>query len=264
MSDRSKTVECAKHGQGAATFVCQHLVLGVRCGYHCSTRDPSDPWPDAWCSACNEVLEREGAWNPTSEAFADVRLACSGCYEDHRARNETPTGPLRDRGGLSPENWSQFRHAAVHACQQRQDAAIEQWQITSYARWRRDGPRLWFLDPTLPDLVCDNVVVGSWSANTRTWMWAWANDGLEPDERPDIGRLQAFGLVRDIDELHEAHWEAEESAGWEMTAVASELLGAQAIYRAPMGHIRLFLLLRNLRRKDSPRGGQVMSGFVGS
>lgn len=248
MSDRTKTVECDKHGKGAATFICRHLAFGVRCGYHCSTDDPDDPWPDAWCSGCDEVLEREGgAWNDASEEFAGVSLACSGCYEDHKARNETLSGPLRDRGELPEDVWAAFLHDAVHATQRRQDEAIARWHFTSHAKWRRDGSLFRFLDPELPDLVCEAVVVGSWSKNTETWLWSWANDHLSPEDRGDIGRLHYFGHARNVEELREPHWPAEEAAGWEMAAIASEFLGADAVYRAPMDHLGLFLLLRNIR-----------------
>ncbi len=168
MSDRTKTVQCDKHGKGAATFICRHLAFGVKCGYHCSTDDPDDPWPDASCSGCDEVLEREGgARNDASEEFAGVTLACSGSYEDDKAWNETLSGPLRDRGELPEDVWAALLHDTVHATQRRQDEAIAQWQFTSHAKWRRDGALFRFLDPELPDLVCEVVVVGSWSASTR-------------------------------------------------------------------------------------------------
>ena len=33
MSDQSKVVECERHGEGFATFTCQHLPSGIACGY---------------------------------------------------------------------------------------------------------------------------------------------------------------------------------------------------------------------------------------
>jgi len=36
----------------------------------------------AWCSACDEVLMREGEWNDVSEAHADIKLVCEFCFAD--------------------------------------------------------------------------------------------------------------------------------------------------------------------------------------
>lgn len=42
----------------------------------------------AWCSACDEVLLKEGGeWNDKSEAFAGVSILCEGCFETIRAKN---------------------------------------------------------------------------------------------------------------------------------------------------------------------------------
>lgn len=41
----------------------------------------------AWCAACDEVLEREGEWNDRSEAFAGIRPVCRGCYREMKALN---------------------------------------------------------------------------------------------------------------------------------------------------------------------------------
>lgn len=88
MSERDKPVQCRRHGDSHATFVCGHLASRSLAGFH-TARDPEDPRPDAWCERCEEVLRAEGgAWNEASEAFAGIKLICAGCYDDVRARNE--------------------------------------------------------------------------------------------------------------------------------------------------------------------------------
>ena len=76
-----------KHGPATATYVCQHLVSGLALGFF-HADDPDNPYPEAWCGQCEEVLVREGGeWNDTSEAFAKVTLLCHFCYEVVRSRN---------------------------------------------------------------------------------------------------------------------------------------------------------------------------------
>lgn len=97
MSDPTKIVSCERDGQNHATFVCRHLARNAGLGFFCS-EDPDDPRPDAWCGACDEVLQREGEWNDRSEPFAHVTLICAGCYDRARLRNRAPDPVLSTRG----------------------------------------------------------------------------------------------------------------------------------------------------------------------
>ncbi len=88
---RDGRVDCSIHGLQPATFVCRHIIEGLRqnttCGFWQAT-DTTDPRPDAWCSACNEFLARHGGeWNDTTEDYAGVSLLCGSCYDLARNRN---------------------------------------------------------------------------------------------------------------------------------------------------------------------------------
>lgn len=90
MDPRDQTVECPEHGTGQATFVCSHVAAslrtGVPVGFFTSASD--NPRPDAWCSACEERLQRaDGEWTEETEAFAGVTLICGGCYDRARELN---------------------------------------------------------------------------------------------------------------------------------------------------------------------------------
>jgi hypothetical protein len=85
-------VECTKHGEGDACFICGHLPGAVGAGFfHGPSR--KDPRPDAWCARCDEVLRVEKRWNARSEAFAEITVRCSGCYDEIRERNRWIPAP---------------------------------------------------------------------------------------------------------------------------------------------------------------------------
>src|ERR1700733_7478602 len=88
MGDTSQIVICPRHGDGYATFVCQHLARAANAGFFYAGDDIR---PDAWCAECDQVLmEHRGEWNDISEAFAGITLLCSHCYDTARDRNEIP------------------------------------------------------------------------------------------------------------------------------------------------------------------------------
>ncbi len=90
MTDDSRAlVECSVHGSERPAFVCRHLDLTSRVGF-VEGFDPQNPETDlyqAWCHACDAVLEEEGEWNDRSEAFAQPRMVCRGCYREMKALN---------------------------------------------------------------------------------------------------------------------------------------------------------------------------------
>ncbi|HSR40780.1 MAG TPA: hypothetical protein VLL48_01380, partial [Longimicrobiales bacterium] len=92
MSDPDrKTVECRLHGEEGPAYVCRHLNLEEPVGF-VEGYDPDEPDVElfqAWCAACDEVLDREGEWNERSEWFAGIRLVCRACYRETRALNRT-------------------------------------------------------------------------------------------------------------------------------------------------------------------------------
>jgi hypothetical protein len=62
------------------------LVDGSGLGFYFAD-DPGNPRPDAWCRDCDAVLMEAGDWNEKSQAFADIRLLCSCCYDDVKSKN---------------------------------------------------------------------------------------------------------------------------------------------------------------------------------
>lgn len=88
MSAVDRTITCRKHGKAQATYVCQHLVRGEGLGFFCADA-PDDPYPDAWCSKCEEMrVQHGGSWAEANEQSATVTLVCHFCYEAARERNK--------------------------------------------------------------------------------------------------------------------------------------------------------------------------------
>lgn len=250
MSDPEKRVECALHGETAATFVCRHLRFGVGCGFHASADDANDPRPDAWCDVCEAAFQRYGEWNASNEP--EISLLCAGCYDTARARNMYVPAPLvAGQLEVLEAAYAELATAACERCKVRQRAAQEAWpRFRESKRWHYDDEArtLSFFDERPGTaVVADVTITGSFSTRTSSWMWAWGNDGYSAAARAAVDPVRVFGEVRGIEKLRSAHWDAEEVDGWEVTQIAADLLGASAIYRAPFDHLMVFMLLSRFR-----------------
>ena len=91
MDDESKYIECSEHGKQQATYVCQHIVQSLLDrkprGFWWSSECSENPRPDAWCSECEDLVNRVGEWNDESEGFAGVKLLCAACYDQAKEMN---------------------------------------------------------------------------------------------------------------------------------------------------------------------------------
>ena len=81
-----ETVNCDTHGPAPKTFVCQHIADGLLrhepVGFFWTIVDPDDPYPDAWCSECEERVKRTGGeWEGEALELLKPKILCGRCYE---------------------------------------------------------------------------------------------------------------------------------------------------------------------------------------
>ena len=252
MSDPTEPIFCRRHGKSTpVTFVCRHIHDGYGCGFHCA--DGADEWPDAWCDKCEAVLER-GEWTDEM-ASSDLAVLCTGCYEEARSKNRRiPAGVEPGQLATDEEAFRRLVAAAYQDCNGRQARAFERWKFDAKGHWHYDagGGAIWFFDVgDTSAITADVEIVGSFSTRSNTWMWAWGNEQSSARARANMLPVQVFGEVRGIEKLTSAQWAADVVDAWEVTQIAAVLLDAEAIYRAPMDHLRVFMLLRGIRHADA-------------
>jgi hypothetical protein len=86
MQSHRRKVNCTKHGTKDYCIICQHLGSEAGLGYYACKATAEDP-AQAWCEACDRVLEQERGWNDLADAAADWKLFCEGCYSDALGEN---------------------------------------------------------------------------------------------------------------------------------------------------------------------------------
>ncbi len=82
-------ITCVRHGdKKSEAFVCEHLITGNRLGFYFDTEEKGNPFPDAWCASCESIRQKYGGtWNEESEYLIKVKLVCSECYVEMKAKN---------------------------------------------------------------------------------------------------------------------------------------------------------------------------------
>lgn len=129
-----------------------------------------------------------------------------------------------------------------------QQAAASTFRIGSYQRffWDQDRETIEFSDMGVVKVVARIQFVGSISNKTNTWLWSWANDSVLPGIRESLWAVKAYGERNDFWQLHVSKWEADETDGWTMTAIAAKLLKAKGAYRTQDGDGFTFMVYTDI------------------
>ncbi len=126
----------------------------------------------------------------------------------------------------------------------RQEHLKQAFGLSNYERWDWDADRgaVLFSDAGVPRVVARSQLVGSVSRKTGTWVWAWADEQVEPRHRRDLDEVRLYGEHRGIWQLTTPRWQADEVDGWEMTSISAYVLQAKGAYRMPDAQLFSFAI----------------------
>lgn len=244
MTNPEQKIECPTHGEAHVAYVCGHLAHEPKQRWFCDYPSEENPWPDAWCGACNQEFRKYGEWNEKNEQILNVKLTCHCCYENFKGGSVAPLMEARS------EAWRPLVSDAVSELQAKQDLLEERFGLSRHQRWDWDQGtgEIVFSNAGIPAMSARIQFVGSISTVSDTWLWSWDNPSFNSDTVNELLTVRAFGEAENFAKLTVPKWPAEEVDGWEMTAVAAKLLNAQGCYRTPGDTGFTFMLFMDVKR----------------
>ena len=161
---------------------------------------------------------------------------------------------------MTKEQFSVFRHDAVHALIRLNKACDEQFFISKWRHWNYEleSCSLAFSEDGIPRVFACIQVVGSTSKKSGTWLWGWANQHLPAQSTEAMKKVRDFGEAEGLTELTNASTADDEHLGWAMTAIAAKVLGGKGAYRCPADNGFLYLVYMDVNfapdRLESAKG----------
>ena len=150
---------------------------------------------------------------------------------------------------MDPEQFSLFRHEAVHQLMQLNEECEKAFRISSWPQWRYDFRQgtLAFSKNDIPQVIASIQVIGTTSKSGGTWLWGWANQTLPAKVTEAAAKVYAFGQAENLPQLTQESTPDDEYLGWEMTAIAARLLGSKGAYRCPGDNGFIYVVYSSLR-----------------
>ncbi|WP_416865265.1 MAG: DUF6882 domain-containing protein [Imperialibacter sp.] len=135
---------------------------------------------------------------------------------------------------------------------ERQEICKNEFGLSTYQRWSYDQETglIEFFNGDSLMLRISYQEVGSVSKSSNTWLWAWSNSYLLENIKLDSRVVREFGERKQFERLTKNKWYADETDGWEMTAVMAYLTGAKGAYRIPGENVISFIVFTELEKID--------------
>jgi hypothetical protein len=152
---------------------------------------------------------------------------------------------------MTEDEYLAFVQTSHEYLQEQQEACRMDWCIGSFAQQELNpkAAKLVFRNPEGPRLVCPVQVTGTYSHDSRTWMWSWDNPSVDEHLRKAATIARRFGQEHGIPELTAPRWDADEADAWAMTAVTANLVQAKGAYRGENELGITFMLIMDLQRE---------------
>jgi hypothetical protein len=84
-------------------------------------------------------------------------------------------------------------------------------------------------------------VIGTFVADSGSWMWGWDHPSVPAPAAADARRVRDFGKVQGLEALTTRQIKANEEDAWLFTALAAHLGNATGAYRGPAGKAAVFM-----------------------
>ncbi|MDV3349528.1 hypothetical protein QGP82_12555 [Leptothoe sp. LEGE 181152] len=144
---------------------------------------------------------------------------------------------------MNSSSFSDLLTISMEELQLKNEAAYKIWGLGTFDRWD--------IDQEVGDLVFSNSdgvkvaapaqIIGSFSINDSSWLWAWDNPSIVDDLKIHSLKLKAYGEKYGIEKLTTRKWIGTEDEAWAMTALAVNLCDTQGTYRGPAGSAYVFM-----------------------
>lgn len=122
-------------------------------------------------------------------------------------------------------------------------AHTKHWGFGRAHRWDADLDQglIWFTHDDGRIISAPVQIVGSYSTEDSTWLWAWDNRSVDEPLTQAARLARAFGVRHGLDQFTQPKIQCTEDEAWTFTALAVSLSDAWGAYRGPSGSAFVYM-----------------------
>ncbi|AYN04615.1 DUF6882 domain-containing protein [Flavobacterium sp. 140616W15] len=130
------------------------------------------------------------------------------------------------------KKYSDFAMSTCNKFKEIQEKFVEKYNLNDFTEWFYDEETsLITFKKGQTELNFEYIPIGSYSNSSKTWLWAWNNKELLHNNKLKTILIKQFGKENNYSRLTQASFDADKNIGWELTAIAYDLIKAIGSYR---------------------------------
>jgi hypothetical protein len=171
-----------------------------------------------------------------------VAVGCDRAPEPPMGTTKSAATAKAANPGPSGDSFPLLLDAAVAELNAKNEANTA-WGLGSFDRWDLDQEigNLVFTKADGTKVAAKAQIIGSFSTNDNSWLWAWDNPSIVDGMKDHARQVRSYGERQKIEKLTTRKWVGTEADAWAMTALAVKLTNAQGAYRGPAGKSYVFM-----------------------
>ena len=149
------------------------------------------------------------------------------------------------------ENTDKFIDKCMGDLKRKMSDMIEKYHLNEFTSYKFDQTKgeLIFSYAIRGHLECSIQVVGTYSEQSDTWLWAWDGPWVVDELALDSKVAKAYDEQHQLDKLTKSKWDADESDGWAMSAIVAKLASAIGVYRLPNRQSMIFMVIKSIKNQ---------------
>jgi len=149
---------------------------------------------------------------------------------------------------MSKKEYETFLDSCYEELRKKQDVLINEYDMGSFEEFwfDQETKTLQFKTGGEVKLEFYVVLIGSWSAKSNTWMWAWANESVVDEMRAESSRIKELAVVTGNEIFEMTNFAADEYNAHEFVSMAVHHLGALGMYSAPSDMLKTYMALMKI------------------
>jgi len=145
---------------------------------------------------------------------------------------------------IEKEDYDTLAARCVNELKVRQSKMQEEYDLDGYDEWFYDqATGLLTFSSEGREINFSYFQAGTFSRNTSTWQWAWANENTLDSVKEKSAAIKDFGSEAGFPKLTDGYFASDEIEAWEFAAIATALTNGLGIYRPVSDHLLLFLVI---------------------
>jgi hypothetical protein len=162
---------------------------------------------------------------------------------------------------MTDEQFDKFLDECYDNLEKKQAKLLEEYGISNFDEYWYDQEEsiLQFKTNNRMELEFNIIFIGSWTKNSNSWMWSWANNSTTDNVKVRSRRIKELQEVTGAEIFTCPCFECDEYMAQELVAFAVEHLNAKGMYISPNGNSQLFMAI--MSENKSMRGNHKENAF---